>query len=309
MKRVDRYNNLKIVMNLRKSTKVVLAILGIAAPSFLIGNYSGYSKSDIAPTVETNNKSFKLVVIDPGHGGKLPGAYGKVSAEKDIVLQVSKKLKDSIEKNIPGVKVILTRETDVDVPFHERSNIANRNHADLFISIHCNSANSDQRVKGKNGRYTTRTIYRPSANGTETFVCGYNRLQRGESDVATRENADILMEDNYQEKYNGFDPNDPSSYIIFSLLKRTYREKSIKFATYLQDEYVAKGRVNRGVQELSLAVLAGASMPAVLTEIGFISNPDEENFMLSEYGQGQIVTNLVDAIKRYKHGHEALAQR
>src|SRR5690606_40662594 len=129
-------------MNLRKSTKLVLTIIGIAAPLFLIGNYSGYSKSDVTPQVQTNNKTFKLVVIDPGHGGKLPGAYGKISAEKDIVLQVAKKLKDSIEKNIPGVKAILTRETDIDVPFHERSNIANRNHADLFISIHCNSANS-----------------------------------------------------------------------------------------------------------------------------------------------------------------------
>jgi len=296
-------------MNLRKSTKLVLAIIGIAAPLFLIGNYTGYSKSDLEPQHVTNNKTFKLVVIDPGHGGKLPGAYGKISVEKDIVLQVSLKLKEAIEKELPGVKAILTRESDIDVPFHERSNIANRNHADLFISIHCNSANSDQRVKGKNGRYSTRTIYRPGVSGTETFVCGYNRLQRGESDVAMRENADILMEENYQENYNGFDPNDPSSYIIFSLLKRTYREKSIKFATYVQNEYVSKGRLDRGVQELSLAVLAGASMPAVLTEIGFISNPDEENYMLSEVGQAEIVKNLVDAIRRYKQGHEAIAQQ
>ncbi|MVZ66913.1 N-acetylmuramoyl-L-alanine amidase [Sphingobacterium sp. DK4209] len=296
-------------MNSRKSTKLVLAIIGIAAPLFLIGNYTGYSKSDLEPQQVANNKTFKLVVIDPGHGGKLPGAYGKNSAEKDIVLQVSLKLKEAIEKELPGVKAILTRESDIDVPFHERSNIANRNHADLFISIHCNSANSDQRVKGKNGRYSTRTIYRPGVSGTETFVCGYNRLQRGESDVAMRENADILMEENYQENYNGFDPNDPSSYIIFSLLKRTYREKSIKFASYVQNEYVGKGRLDRGVQELSLAVLAGASMPAVLTEIGFISNPDEESYMLSEVGQAEIVKNLVDAIRRYKQGNEAIAQQ
>ena len=118
--------------------------------------------------------------------------------------------------------------------------------------------------------------------------------------MAVRENADILFEENYQENYGGFDPNDPSTYIIFSLMKRTYRDKSIRFATHIQNEYVKKGRPNRGVQELSLAVLASAAMPAVLTEIGFISNPDEEKFMVSEAGQNEIVGNLVDAIKQYK---------
>jgi N-acetylmuramoyl-L-alanine amidase len=241
-----------------------------------------------------------LVVIDPGHGGRIPGAYGSISAEKDIVLQVSKKLKEAIEKEMPGVKAMLTRDTDIDVPFHERTALANKNHADLFISIHCNSANSEKRVRGKNGKYVTQTIRRPQVSGTETFVCGFNRLQKGESEVAVRENADILFEENYQENYGGFDPNDPSTYIIFSLMKRTYRDKSIRFATYIQNEYVKKGRSNRGVQELSLAVLASAAMPAVLTEIGFISNPDEEKFMLSENGQAEIVGNLVDAIKHYK---------
>ncbi len=293
-------------MNLKKSTKLILSIIGIAAPAFLIANFSGYDKSTTATKEVASNKSFKMVVIDPGHGGSLPGAQGRITAEKDIVLQVSKKLKVALEKELPGVKAILTRDTDVDVPFHERSNIANRNHADLFISIHCNSADSDQRIRGKNGRYTTRVVRRPDVSGTETFVCGYNRLQRGESDVAMRENADILMEDNYQENYGGFDPKDPSSYIVFSLMKRTYREKSIKFASYIQQEYVNKGRGNRGVQELSLAVLAFASMPAVLTEIGFISNPDEEKYMVSDAGQEEIVNNLVDAIKRYKTAQEAL---
>lgn len=293
-------------MNLKKSTKLILSIIGIAAPAFLIANFSGYDKSSTAAKEVASNKSFKMVVIDPGHGGSLPGAQGRITAEKDIVLQVSKKLKIALEKELPGVKALLTRDTDVDVPFHERSNIANRNHADLFISIHCNSADSDQRIRGKNGRYTTRVVRRPDVRGTETFVCGYNRLQRGESDVAMRENADILMEDNYQENYGGFDPKDPSSYIVFSLMKRTYREKSIKFASYIQQEYVNKGRGNRGVQELSLAVLAFASMPAVLTEIGFISNPDEEKYMVSDAGQEEIVNNLVDAIKRYKTAQEAL---
>lgn len=258
-------------------------------------------KTENKPEQSTqNNKTLKLIVIDPGHGGNLPGARGRISQEKDITLDVGKKLKAAIEKEMPGVKAMLTRETDIDVPFHERTALANKNHADLFISIHCNSADSDRRVKGKNGRYVTQTIRRPDVSGTETFVCGFNRLQRGESEVAVRENADILFEENYQDNYGGFDPNDPSTYIIFSLMKRTYRDKSIRFATYIQNEYVSKGRSNRGVQELSLAVLASAAMPAVLTEIGFISNPEEEKFMVSESGQNEIVGNLVEAIKHYK---------
>lgn len=291
-------------MNLNRRTKSALVLLGVTLPvlffSLYVGPTIGKSQKTLQEASSTSNKAMKLIVIDPGHGGNLPGAEGRISAEKDITLQVSLKLKEAIEKELPGVKAILTREKDVDVPFRERSEIANRNRADLFLSIHCNSADSDSRVKGRNGKYTTRTIRRPSVSGTETFVCGYNRLQRGESTVALRENADILMEENYKENYGGFDPNDPSTYIIFSLLKRTYRDKSIKFASYIQEEYVRLGRENRGVQELSLAVLAFASMPAALTEIGFISNPDEENYMLSQKGQDEIVGNIVAAIKRYK---------
>lgn len=291
-------------MNFNKSTKISITFAAVLLPLiFLSGIVHSTEKNNPEnnpPQTSQSNKTFKLVVIDPGHGGNLPGARGRTTVEKDITLQVGKRLKEAIEKEMPGVKAMLTRETDVDVPFHERTALANKNHADLFISIHCNSADVDRRVKGKNGRYTTRTIRNPGVSGTETFVCGFNRLQRGESEVAVRENADILFEENYQENYGGFDPNDPSTYIIFSLMKRTYRDKSIRFATHIQNEYVKKGRPNRGVQELSLAVLASAAMPAVLTEIGFISNPDEEQFMASEAGQNEIVGNLVDAIKQYK---------
>ncbi|MFZ4260858.1 N-acetylmuramoyl-L-alanine amidase family protein [Sphingobacterium sp. HJSM2_6] len=294
---------------MKKSTKILFSLLGLFIPSLLLIQTVRSAQDPIVQGQQDStrhNKAIKLIVIDPGHGGNLPGARGRISAEKDIVLQVSKKLQVAIEKEIPGMKAMLTRDADIDVPFHERSNIANKNKADLFMSIHCNSADSESRVRGRNGKYSTRIIRRPDVSGTETFVCGYNRLQKGESNVAIRENADILVEENYKDNYGGFDPNDPSTYFIFSLLKRTYRSKSIKFASYLQDEYVKKGRPNRGVQELSLAVLAHASMPAVLTEIGFISNPDEENFMLSEAGQAEIVANLVDAIKRYKESSEKL---
>lgn len=244
----------------------------------------------------------RTIVIDPGHGGRDDGAVGRQSKEKDLVLEVALKLGKRIEKELPEVKVIFTRSTDVFIPLFERPAIANKHNADLFISIHANSADSDQRVKGRNGRYTTTTVRKPSVRGTETFVLGFNRL--GNQDVAIRENASILMEENYKDNYGGFDPRDPSSMIVFQLLKSQFRRESIRLASYMQDEYVRVSRVNRGVQELSLAVLKTAGMPAVLTEIGFISSPDEEEYMMSSAGQEEIVTGLLNAVKTYKTSAE-----
>src|SRR5690606_23554111 len=163
-----------------------------------------------------------VVVIDPGHGGDKPGARGRNSAEKDIVLDVSKKLKTLLEQQIPNTKVILTRSTDIDVPFKTRSEIANKNKADLFISIHANSADRDVRVKNSRGRYVNSVQRNPQVRGTETLVLGFHRT--GEQDVAIRENADLLLEDNYEEEY-GFDPRDPSTYIIFQLMRSQYRKE------------------------------------------------------------------------------------
>lgn len=292
-------------MNLLKNVKVP-HILFVLFSLFLFSLFytlrAGTTGDEKVDATSTMSRAVKVVVLDPGHGGKLPGARGALSAEKDIVLDVSKKLKNAIENEIPGVKVLLTRDEDIDVPIYERGRFANRHNADLFISIHCNSANSERKVKGRNGRYTTQIVRRPNVKGTETFVCGYNRL--GEQDVAIRENADILLEENYKENYNGFDPSDVSTYIVFSLMRRQFRDQSIKLASYMQEEFVSSGRANRGVQELSLGVLAVAGMPAVLTEIGFISNPEEERFMLSEKGQEEIVNNLMIAVKRFKTSME-----
>lgn len=222
------------------------------------------------------------IVLDPGHGGKDPGARGSKANEKDIVLQVALKLGQKIEKELPGVKVVYTRKTDVFIPLYERPAIANKHKADLFISIHCNAA-------------ATR---RSPARGTETLVSGFNRL--GEQDAAIRENASILLEDNYEENYGGFDPKDPSSMIVFQLMKNQYRRESIKLASLMQDEFTKSARPDRGVKEQSLAVLATAGMPAVLTELGFMSSSVEENYMLSTAGQNEMVKNLFDAIKTYK---------
>ncbi|MBE8712736.1 N-acetylmuramoyl-L-alanine amidase family protein [Sphingobacterium hungaricum] len=291
-------------MKLKKNVKNLLVILTVIPSLIFLTSFitkktnSNPNLSDLPSKVDDSNQKSFIVVIDPGHGGNKPGARGRQSLEKDIVLDVALKLRTQLEKDLPNTKVLLTRTTDVDVDFHVRTDVANKNHADLFISIHANSADSDIRVKNSKGRYVNQVKRNPSVKGTETFVCGYSRL--GQQDVAIRENADILLEENYKENYGGFDPNDPSSYIVFSLLKRQFRNQSIKLATYMQNEYVKSNRGNRGVQEQSLAVLAYAGMPAVLTEIGFISSPDEEEYMLSSNGQKEIVNNLYEAIKTYK---------
>lgn len=253
---------------------------------------SSFNYSDQEPVKKTTTTRPFTVVLDPGHGGDKPGAEGRYSQEKNIVLDVAKKLKIELENKL-GATVLLTRTTDVDVPFRTRSEIANKNHADIFISIHANSAN------------TTRTR-NPQVRGTETLVLGFHRIS--EQDVAIRENADMLLEDNYQENnadLGDFDPKDPSSYIVFKVMRRQYRDRSIRLASLIQNEFVKTDRPNRGVKEQGLAVLARASMPAVLTEIGFISSPSEEEYMMSENGQTEIVSNLFDAIKNYK---EALSK-
>lgn len=278
------------ILNVKPTKPVFAAVMAFVVYAFF--TFPTYAISNDEPGKETF-----VVVIDPGHGGKIPGARGRRIAEKDIVLDVSKKLKELLEEQVSNVKVILTRDTDIDVPFKTRSDIANRNKANLFISIHANSADRDVRVRNKRGRYVTTVKRAPHVRGTETFVLGFHRSS--EQDVAIRENADLLLEDNYEEEY-GFDPKDPSTYIIFQLMRNQYRKESIKLASLIQGEYTKSALIDRGVKELGLAVLAKAAMPAVLTEIGFISSPEEEDYMISQQGQIEIAQNLTNAIKAYK---------
>ena len=247
----------------------------------------------------------KTIVIDAGHGGNKPGARGSISLEKDVALQVALKLGKKFEDEMPEIKVLYTRKTDVDVAFHKRAALANDNNADIFISIHCNSM-PDRRVvvgytKNKKGTKIPRYGYvkNTSTSGTETFVAGSHRLN--EQDAAIRENADIKLEKDYKENYNGYDPNDPETFIILSLFKNIFRDKSLKLAKLVQDNYTNnEKRVNRGVKEQGLLILQRCGMPAILTEIGFISNPSEEEYMNSETGQTEIVNSIFSAVKTYK---------
>ena len=250
----------------------------------------------------------KTIVIDAGHGGQDGATHGAISKEKDVALMTALRLGKAIEEQIKDVKVVYTRTSDVFVPLYERIGLANRVKADLFISIHCNSmpiykksviTGYHRNKKGKRvPTYTTVTSQSTSTSGVETFVSGFGRLD--EQDIALRENASILLEKDYKDNYEGYDPKDPESIIMFSFLKNSFREQSIKLATFMQDEYAKTGRIDRGVKEKSLAVLARAGMPAVLTEIGFISNPEEEAYMNSDAGQQEIVDCLLKAIQTYK---------
>lgn len=236
---------------------------------------------------QSDSYRVKTIVIDAGHGGNKPGARGSFSTEKNVALEVALKLGKKFEEDMPDMKVLFTRKTDVDVAFYKRAEIANDAKADLFISIHCNSVASS----------TARSTY-----GTETFVAGSHRLN--EQNVAIRENADIKTEKNYKANYDGYDPNDPETFIILSLFKNKFRTKSMDFARLIQSNYVKDERINRGVKEQGILILQRVGMPAVLTEIGFISNPAEEKYMNSDSGQNEIVNAIFNAVKQYKQQNE-----
>lgn len=231
---------------------------------------------------EPEKYRLKTVVIDPGHGGRDPGAQGSKSNEKDIVLAVGLKLGQYIEENFDDVKVIYTRTTDEFIPLHERAEIANKNHADLFISLH---ANADP-----NGK----------AIGTETFAMG---LHKNESnlEVAKLENSVIYLEDNYETAYQGFDPNKVESYIVFEMLQEIYLEQSLNFASHVQKQFKERARrVDRGVKQAGFLVLWQTSMPSVLVEMGYITHSREEDYLNSTQGQEYIASAIYRAFKEYK---------
>lgn len=234
--------------------------------------------------------SIKTIVIDAGHGGKDPGTSGRKAKEKDIALAIALKLGTYIEDNIPDVKVIYTRTTDVLVPFDERADIANRNKADLFISIHLNG-NPDTR-----------------AYGTETYAMGLHKTA-GNLEVAKKENSAILFEENYSTKYEGFDPNSAESYIIFSFLQNTFLEQSLNYASFVETEFETKAlRKSRGVKQAGFLVLWKTTMPSVLIETGFLTNPQEEKYLISTEGQEYIASAIYRAFKSYKTKIEEKSQ-
>lgn len=238
------------------------------------------------PTLAQNSKF--TVVIDPGHGGKDPGAVGSASREKEIVLAVGRKLGQLIGDNHPDVEVLYTRSSDQFVALDKRAAIANKAHADLFISIHCNALDRK----------------RTSPQGVETFVLGLHR-SKDNLDVAKAENAVIMYEDDYSVKYEGFNPNEPESYIIFEFMANEFLDQSVYLATLVQNQLVSNSkRVNRNVRQAGFLVLREVAMPSILVELGYISNRQDEKYLKSESGQTSLARSLYNGFRDYKREHD-----
>lgn len=225
-----------------------------------------------------------VVVIDAGHGGKDGGAVRGTYKEKEINLGVALALGKLIESNMPDVKVVYTRKTDVFVDLYKRADIANKAKANLFISIHTNSTAA---------KVTT-------ASGADTYILGLAKSEENLA-VAKRENSVILLEDNYTKRYEGFDPNSPESNIIFEFMTDKYMEQSLQFASFVQNGFsgVAR-RVDRGVLQAGFLVLRESGMPSVLIELGFINNPTEAKYLTSSIGQRNMASAIFSGLQKYK---------
>ncbi len=227
----------------------------------------------------------KTIVIDAGHGGKDPGCNGAGTVfEKDVTLSVALKLGKLIEDSLKDVKVVYTRKTDEFIELWERPSIANKNNADLFISIHCNANPSKE------------------AAGTETYVMGLHKTE-GNLNVAKRENSSIKFEENYQtnENYGGFDPNSPESHIIFSLLQNAFLDQSLKVATKVETHINSAGKLkSRGVKQAGFLVLWKTAMPAVLIETGFLTNAEDRKVLASADGQKSMALSIFKAVRQHK---------
>ena len=245
--------------------------------------------SDNFIVAQENRTKIKTIVIDPGHGGKDSGTMGTKRFkiyEKHVALAVSLKLGKYISDAFPEVEVIYTRDSDFFLELNERTEIANKANADLFISIHCDGFTN------------------PKPSGASVFVMGMSKL-KANMDVAMRENSAIYLEDNYKKKYDGFDPKSPESYIVFSLMQNTYLNQSLKIAEQVETQFSTRAnRKSRGVKQAPFYVISRTNMPSILIECGFLTNPKEEEFLHSEIGQDYIASAIFRAFRSYKESVE-----
>ena len=258
----DIYNNRGVVRNIAITIGLVL---------FLASFH----------TVGVKDYRIRKIVIDPGHGGKDPGTRGSFSREKDVALNISLELQRIINENIPDVEVILTRKSDSFPTLDARPQLANESGADLFISIHAN------------------WVANPRVHGSETYVMGVQNSGRN-FEVAKRENSVILLEEDYEERYD-FDPNSPESYILFSLTQTAFQDRSLRLADLIESQFKNRvGRKSLGVKQSSLYVLWSTAMPSVLVEVGYLSNEKEERELNDELNQVYIASGIFRAFRDYK---------
>ncbi len=231
----------------------------------------------------------KTIVVDAGHGGKDPGNLGTgryKTSEKHVALEVALKLGEKIKAEFPEIKVIFTRDKDLFIGLDERAKIANDANADLFISIHCNAAKNI------------------GANGTETFVLGLHKTEENLL-IAQQENSVIFMEDDYEAKYEGFDPNSAESIIALTMMQSAFLNQSIELSAHVQDEFVKQThREERGVKQAGFLVLRKTTMPSILIELGFLTNKTDEDYLVSANGKEKMSLAIFNAFKTYKSKHE-----
>ena len=261
----------------------IIATLGCAALLLLASAAPPQADSAAADSAAGHRGRYRLrtVVLDAGHGGKDRGCAGQKAREADVALSIVLALGKQIEQNMPGVKVVYTRKTDVFVELDERAAIANRHHADLFISVHCNAGPS-------------------ASHGTEVWTMGPHKTEANLS-VAKRENAVILQEENYQTRYGGFNPHSPQSHILFSLFQSAYITNSLRLAQRIDRQFRSSvGRSSRGVKQAGFLVLWKSTMPSVLIESGFLTNRAEEQYLNEKTNQTYMAAGIYRAFREYK---------
>jgi N-acetylmuramoyl-L-alanine amidase len=266
----------------------------------------------------TTDSTFKLktIIVDAGHGVRpsggsghfSPGASGSYSYERDVTLAIAKKLQIAIEKELTGVKVVMTRNTEEDVSWQHRADIANGNKGDLFISLHCNSL-APRRIREVVGHKHRKPVYRTvevpdrSGKGVLLLVYGFHRSKEEENAIKNTQ-----IEDDPEMNQTSADINDPLTMILINDYKTKFRKSSIHLANLLNSEFIEDGRRSEGIREQGLLVLCHSAMPAVMIETGYINNPDDEAFLNSENGQNEVVDAIVRALKNYKDEVEQVSK-
>jgi len=292
-----------------KILKRLICTLSLSLISFSIFSSPLLSNSFKKDTVPGNAYKIKTIIVDPGHGGAPTGtghfshgASGAYSNERDVTLAIALKLQIAVEKNLPGVNVVLTRKTPDDVSWEKRAEIANENKGDLFISLHCNAL--PDKVVHEHGRKVR--VQDHSGRGVLLLVYGFHRSKEEEAAIGKK----LYTDEDFSESDNGgFDPNDPTDVILMNTIKTKYRKQSIHLANLINGEFVDHDeRHSDGVIEQGIYVLCHSAMPAVLVETGFIDNPDDEAYLNSEAGQDEVVASIVRALTTYKTEVEDVSQ-
>lgn len=224
-------------------------------------------------------KQIQTIVLDAGHGGKDSGCLGKHSQEKDIALSITKKIGEKLQHLHPNLKIIYTRDRDIFIPLHQRSQIANDAKADLFVSIHCNAVGNKH------------------IHGSETYVMGLHRADDNLA-VAKRENESIYLENDFKKNYNGYDPNSPIGHIMLSTYQNIHLEQSVALASIVEESMLGTCKHSRGVKQAGFVVLREATMPSVLIETGFLTNKNDEALLNSKSGQEKIANDITSAISK-----------